>query len=248
MSETDKQRNAYDALADAYATAYSDSQQTHFNYNRDLVLPRLLDIVGSVHNLTILDAGCGEGIVSRSFGNANRIVGIDLSPRLIRYASERDTTKQIDYLVHDLSLPLPQYRHTFDLAVSNLVLNDVPDYIGFLTTIHDVLKPNGRFVLSMNNPYSAVVRQKVDNYFDSAAIAEYGFGAVYYYHRTMEAYVTAFRHAGFMIQGLYDLHMSEEMVARLPEKNRHFPWYSLYHRFPFIIILDLLRVSGIEEN
>ena len=78
--------------------------------------------------------------------------------------------------MHDLSRPLPHYRHTFDLIVSNLVLNDVPDYRGFITTLSASLKPSGRIVLSLNNPYSALLREKVDNYFDTEAVAQYGFG------------------------------------------------------------------------
>jgi hypothetical protein len=64
----------------------------------------------------------------------------------------------------------------------------------------------------------------------------------------MEAYMTAFQQAGFVLQGLYDLHMTDDVVARLPERNRDFPWYSLYHRFPFIMFLDLRHASGSEHR
>jgi hypothetical protein len=60
----------------------------------------------------------------------------------------------------------------------------------------------------------------------------------------MEDYLHAFHEAGFLLRRLYDLQMTEAMVAHLPEKNRHFPWYSLYHRFPFILILDLIKCTA----
>jgi 2-polyprenyl-3-methyl-5-hydroxy-6-metoxy-1,4-benzoquinol methylase len=239
---TKLQQNTYDQFADAYAQSYAQPRTTGFHYNLDLVIPRLVEVAGSVNGLTVLDAGCGEGIVSRSLiGTATRVIGIDIVPQLIAYARERDLTQSITYEAQDLSRPLPNYTHTFDLIVSNLVLNDVPDYRGFIMTLSSVLKSHGRVVLSLNNPYSALLREKVHNYFDSDAVAQYGFGSAIYFHRTMEEYLHAFHHAGLLLCRLYDVQMTEAMVARLPEKNRHFPWYSFYHRFPFILILELIK-------
>jgi len=242
---TKLQQNTYDQFADTYARSYAQPRTTGFNSNLDLVIPRLVEVVGSVDGLTVLDAGCGEGIVSRSLvGMATRVVGIDIVPQLIAYARARDLTQSITYEVHDLSCPLPPYHHTFDLIVSNLVLNDVPDYRGFITTLSATLKPSGRIVLSLNNPYSALLREKVDNYFDTEAVAQYVFGPATYFHRTMEEYFHAFHEADLVLGRLYDVHMTEAMVAQLPEKNRHFPWYSFYHRFPFMLILDLIKHSA----
>jgi 2-polyprenyl-3-methyl-5-hydroxy-6-metoxy-1,4-benzoquinol methylase len=236
------ERNTYDQFADEYAQSYAQPRTPGFHYNLDLVIPRLMQVAGSVDGLSVLDAGCGEGIVSRSLvGAASQVVGIDITPQLIAYARARDTTQAIIYEVHDLSRPLPRYSQAFDLIVSNLALNDVPDYIGFMSTLSSALKPDGRIVLSFNNPYSAVLREKVDSYFDSGAVAQYGFGPVIYFHRTMEEYLSAFDQSGLLLRRLYDLRMPEALVAQLPEKNREFSWYPFYHRFPFILILDLVK-------
>ena len=241
---TTPQQNTYDQFADTYAQSYAQPSSGS-DFIRDLVIPRLIETAGRVDGLSVLDAGCGEGIVSRSLiGTATHIMGIDIVPQLIAYARQRDLSQSITYAVHDLSRPLPALTHTFDLVVSNLVLNDVPDYRGFITTLSSVLKPHGRLVLSLNNPYSALLRQKVKNYFASESTAEYGFGPALYFHRTMEEYLHAFQDAGFLLRRLYDLQMTEAMVAHLPEKNRDFPWYSFYQRFPFILILDLIKCMG----
>jgi hypothetical protein len=96
-------------------------------------------------------------------------------------------------------------------------------------------------VLSLNNPYSALLREKVENYFDSEAVAQYVFGPALYFHRTMEEYLQAFQTADLVLCRLYDVQMTEAMVAQLPAQNRHFPWYPFYHRFPFILILELIK-------
>jgi len=239
---TKLQQNTYDQFADTYAQAYAQPRPAGFHANLDLVIPRLVEVVGRVDGLTVLDAGCGEGIVSRALvGTATRVIGIDIVPQLIAYARARDLTQAITYEVHDLSRPLPHYQHTFDLIVSNLVLNDVPDYHGFITTLSASLKPRGRIVLSLNNPYSALLREKVENYFDSEAVAQYVFGPALYFHRTMEEYLQAFHTADLVLYRLYDVQMTEAMVAQLPAQNRDFPWYPFYHRFPFILILELIK-------
>lgn len=239
------QQNTYEQFADEYARIYAEPSSSGHHFIRDLVIPRLLEVAGRTDGLTILDAGCGEGIVSRSLPDgAKRIVGIDIVPQLIEYARQRDPSQRITYEVHDLSKPLPQYAESFDLIVSNLVLNDVADYAGFITTLGALLKVNGRVVLSMNNPYSALLREKVDDYFDSDAVAQYSFGPAIYFHRTMEEYTRAFQQAGLLLRRLYDLQMPEAFVAQLPERNCHFSWYPYYHRFPFILILDLVKLTA----
>lgn len=234
--------NTYDQWADDYAQSTIKQSPEAFHMSLDLVIPRLLDVAGPVDGLAVLDAGCGEGIVSRSLiGTPKQVVGIDVAPRLLEYARIRDTTKGISYLAHNLSEPLPEYQGAFDLIISNLVLNDVPDYTGFLSTLSSLLTAQGRIVMSLNNPYSAVFREKVESYFDTGAVSEYKFAPVTYFHRTMEEYMRAFRQAGLLLRGLYDVQMTEAMVAQLPERNRSFPWYSLYSRFPFIIIVELVK-------
>lgn len=243
------QQNTYDQYADRYAQSYDPATAGQFNYNRDLIIPRLLQLVGDTTGLAVLDAGCGEGIVSRLLaGRSASVTGIDIVPRFIELARERDPTKAIIYEVHNLSRPLPQYEHAFDLIVSNMVLNDLPDYRGFIATLSQMLKPNGRIVLSMNNPYSAVLREKVESYFDSGKAALYGMAqdgvAVYYFHHTMEEYMTAFHSQGLLLRCLVDLEMPEAWVAKLPEKNKEFSWYPMYHRFPFMLLLELVKPSS----
>ena len=231
------QQNTYNQFADRYAEEYLDTPAKPFNYSRDVVIPALMQMVGDVAGQTVLDAGCGEGIVARLLaGRGATVTGIDVAPRLIELAQERDQSSTITYLVRDLSQPLPAYHQHFDLVVSNLVLTDVPDYQGFVATLANVLKLSGRIVLSMNNPYSALMRNKVENYFDSGAATLYGGMArngiaVYYFHRTMEEYMTAFQQQGLLLRRLVDVRMSRALVAQFPERDRN---------FPFIMVLELV--------
>ncbi len=110
----------------------------------------------------------------------------------------------------DLSQPLPELSGRFDAVASYLVLNDVEDYRGFAATLAAVLKPGGRLVLAFSNPYGAVIRKHVADYFDSDAVSPYrGLWAAgiktYHYHRTLEEYLDAFQDTGLHLTKLADL-------------------------------------------
>jgi 2-polyprenyl-3-methyl-5-hydroxy-6-metoxy-1,4-benzoquinol methylase len=238
------QQNTYDQFADRYAESLKQSSRETFSFNHDLVIPRLLESVGALAGLRVLDAGCGEGIVARLLAaRGAKVTAMDIAPRLIELARAQNPEQAIAFQVRDLSLPLPEYKNAFDLVVSNLVLNDVPDYQGFISTLGSVTKPRGRMVLSMNNPYSALIREKVQSYFDSDQAILYNMAregiAVYYFHRTFEEYMTAFRDAGFLLRHLVDVRVKEDIAANLPQRNRELPYFDMYPRFPFFLILDL---------
>src|SRR5437763_15148810 len=96
-------------------------------------IAQFLQIVGEVSGLTVLDAGCGEGYLSRILTHRGaNVTGMDISRRLVQLARAKDPEGTITYQSADLSQPLPAYAHHFDLIVSHLVLNDVNDYQGFL--------------------------------------------------------------------------------------------------------------------
>jgi 2-polyprenyl-3-methyl-5-hydroxy-6-metoxy-1,4-benzoquinol methylase len=210
------------------------------------VIPNLLARVGDVRGLAVLDAGCGEGIVARLLAEGGaQVVAVDVAPRLIELARDQATQGQVTYLVHDLSQPLPEYHEAFDVVVSNLVINDVPDYQGFVATLGSVTKADGRVVLSLNNPYSALIREKVENYFDSGKTTLYNMAkdgvAVYYFHRTLEEYMTAFREAGFALHGLEDVQVPQVIADHLPERYKQLSYSGMYARFPFFLILEFVK-------
>ena len=201
----------YDDYAADYAASVAWREQRGVDDDPFGILPRLLELLGDVSGREVLDAGCGDGYLARVLAaRGARVTGIDLSPQLIENARARDSTGVIGYRVADLSAPLPGDTGRFAAVASYLVLNDVADYRGFASTLAAVLAPGGRLVLALNNPYGAVIRQHVTDYFDSGAVSPYrGLWAVgikvYHHHRTLEEYLDAFLSAGLRLTALTDL-------------------------------------------
>jgi len=228
----DLKTNTYDQFADVYADMVARRDET------DPITVALLAQIGEVTNLRALDAGCGEGHLTRILANRGaKVTAIDISPRLIEIARSKDPDGSIDYRVGDLSEPHPEYEDTFDVVGSDLVLNDVPDYRGFAATLGSATKTEGRLVLSLNNPYSYVIRKQVEDYFNSGYAAQYrGMSAaglkVYFFHRTLEDYITAFGDNGFLLRSLADIsHTIASDNALLPAGSR----------FPYFMILSFIK-------
>ena len=201
---------AYDPIADWYAAQVRSGSLRRFHDN---LARRLLEMAGDVSGKRVLDAGCGEGHVARLFArHGAEVVAVDISPRLLHLARtfEAHHPKQIEFIQADLAQGLPSHQGAFDLATANMMLDDCQDLAGVLTTIADALKPNGRLLLSLNNPYALVTRGKVHDYFASGPLTQ-TFGTerpefeVPFYYRTFEEWVAAFSQSGFLLRSLVDV-------------------------------------------
>ncbi len=228
-----------DAIAnpwDTYATEYAAwvarrERGLVAGAGMDAMLARLQDLLGDVTGKAVLDAGCGQGFLARILAARGALVtGVDIAPRLIELAREQDPQGTIAYRLADLSLPLPDLAGQFDRIGSYLVLNDVADHRGFAATLAALTKPDGRAVLALNNPYSAVVRGHLTDYFASGTRGVYGGmtaalgGEVGYYHRTLEDYLDAFLAAGWRLAKLVDVPAAPREDLSLPPQSR-FPLF-----------------------
>lgn len=233
--------NFYNDFATEYAEMVTAREEA--GIGNDPIMPRFLEVIGDVSGLVALDACCGEGYLARILVERGaKVTGIDVAENLVQHARAKDPDGHITYQVADLSQPLPAYQQHFDLAVSHLAMNDVPDYQGFLRTLGSALKPGGRFVFSMNNPYSLVVRGHITDYFDTdkafsyLGMAEHGV-KVHFYQRTLEQYLSACSAAGLQLQRLVDIPTPEGTFKR--RYNTLIP--KGYH-FPFFMVLSFLKV------
>ncbi|HEY1619237.1 MAG TPA: methyltransferase domain-containing protein [Streptosporangiaceae bacterium] len=229
----------YDAYPEEYARNVDWREQDGPEADPFGILPPLLDLLGDVRGRRVLDAGCGEGYLSRVLAARGALVtGADIAPSLVERA-RRKSPAGIDYLVADLSEPQPGLAGSFDLVASYLVLNDVPGYQGFAATIAAALMPGGSAVLAFNNPYAGALRGHATDYFATGtrspykALWEAGIRA-YFYHRTLEEYLDAFLGAGLRLAKLADL-------TALAGEHRPDGLIPDGHRFPRFMILAFAK-------
>lgn len=107
--------------------------------------------------VSILDAGCGDGwlvgrITSKQYNHITISgFGCDAGAPLIAHAKTQYPAVQ--FTVCDLSQPLPYEPEQFDVVCASMVLHDVADEAATLKNLAAVLKPNGRIIASIVNPY-----------------------------------------------------------------------------------------------
>lgn len=146
-------RRGWDALA-----AWRDERMGERGdlWHRAIIDPVLLDIVGPVHGLAILDLGCGNGYLTRRWARegAARSVGVDASRPTIALARGRERRRitGAEFFVRESSRLSGLARASFDLVVSNMALMDIRSAAGTLREVARVLRTEGRFVFSLCHP------------------------------------------------------------------------------------------------
>ncbi|MEQ1884357.1 MAG: class I SAM-dependent methyltransferase [Bryobacteraceae bacterium] len=150
------------------ATQYDDIAE---QYKRSKLVPwrfyieqfSLLELMGDLRGKDVLDLACGEGYYTRLLkrNGAARAVGVDLSPKMIELAEQREHSEVqgIEYRVGDArTVEVPG---KFDLVVAAYLLNyaSTPeDLAAMCGTIARHLKPGGRFCAVNNNPMQDTAR------------------------------------------------------------------------------------------
>ena len=113
----------------------------------DQAIGCLLDAVGAKSKLRALDLCCGQGNVSEALISCGcQVVGVDFSPAMLAFA--RDRAPSATFLEADAQ-DLPFDNTEFDIVVSNLGICHVPDQPRALSEARRVLRPGGRFAMTV---------------------------------------------------------------------------------------------------
>lgn len=118
--------------------------------------PRVVEVLGDLARLRVLDLGCGEGYMARMLleGGASEVVGLDLSHEMIAAAKLATTDVRAHFSVCDLRGGLPPLNREFDVILAIFLFNYLTDteVAAVMTELSAVLRPGGRVVVTIPHP------------------------------------------------------------------------------------------------
>jgi SAM-dependent methyltransferase len=199
-------------------------------YREGLTDAAVLGAIGDPEGLTVLDAGCGEGYLSRKLASRGAVVtGIDSSAELIKAALTHEYASKLPVSFDVGSVDsLPYEAESFDLVLCNHLMNDLQDPAQALREFSRVLRGRGRVVILMLHPCfynkhaergQAENNLPANSYFEIRGITQNfevdGLESPVAYTswlRPLESYTEALRDSGFVITGLTEPHPSQQMM------------------------------------
>ena len=180
----------------------------------------------------VLDLGCGYGWhcgYAAQMGAA-KVVGVDISSRMLQRAREMNSSPLISY--HRASIEEWEITESsFDIVISSLALHYVEDYIGVCQRVWKGLTVEGNFVFSVEHPvFTAEGRQDwwygksgeklhwpVDRYFSQGRRDAVFLGEkMIKYHRTVGTYVNTLLNCGFELTELVEPEPEPQMLRENP--------------------------------
>jgi demethylmenaquinone methyltransferase/2-methoxy-6-polyprenyl-1,4-benzoquinol methylase len=161
-------RQMFDATAPRYdriTGAMSFGSGVH--YRR-----RALRKLGLSSGMTLLDVGCGTGVIAREaarlVGGQGFVVGVDPSAGMLREARENE----VRISVQGLGESLPFSAESFDALVMGYALRHVADLDAAFSEFRRVLKPGGvALLLEITLPQSPIGRALLKMYLKSTVPA-----------------------------------------------------------------------------
>ena len=212
----------WDVIADEYDLAICEGEDS---LRHDVLLPAVLDALGDVGGLSVLDAGCGPGILLPLLAKQGprHLLGIDSSERMLAHASRR--IGPYVKLEHACLETQTLERSAFDVVACVMVLHVLQDISAAVRNLSASLALGGRLVVAIPHPCfhfeqayvtrwadvdggaTTPIPPPVDSYFAEHAI-ENALGAsrlvAKIVHRPIQAYVQMLLQAGLTLTGCWE--------------------------------------------
>lgn len=191
--------------------------------------PILRAQAGDVRGLNALDLGCGTGRHALWMAAAGAVVtAVDFSEGMLAEARRKPGAESVRFIAHDLHLPFPLEKGSFDIVVCGLVLEHLGELGGFFAEMHRVLSPGGRAVISSMHP-AMFLRGTQARFTDASSGELVQPGSV---PHSIADFVMAAVRAGFTLSDVAEFAPDAEFAARFPRAAKYVSW-------PMLVALSL---------
>lgn len=233
---------------ETFFSGYKALRDSDCNANDLIEQPAMRKLLPDLNGKSVLDLGCGYGHNCVDFVNrgAARVVGIDISKKMLAVAKEESAHSKIEY--RNMSMTdILKLGETFDFIYSSLAFHYVKDFDAFAKDMYSVLSEGGQLLFSQEHP---IITSTVDgaghfNKNENGEKVSYTFSnynqpgerkihwyvdGVIKYHRTFSNIINALAKAGFVIEEVCEPIPEERVIKKVPA------WVKEYIKPNFLIV------------
>lgn len=220
-------------------------------YHQQIVLPGVLRILNFKEgtNSSLLDLACGQGVLARALPPYVSYTGIDVAPSLIQFAKKLNRNRHHQFLVGDITKPLP-IKERFSHATVILALQNIEQPKQVIDQLGSYMIPGGTVVLVLNHPCFRIPRQsswkidenqkiqyrRIDRYMTPLQVpiqTHPGKGEksdiTYSFHHPISTFTQWLKEAGFLIENLEEWCSDKKSMgksAKMEDRSRkEFPLF-----------------------
>ncbi len=238
-------QNIYDN--ETFFEGYKKLRENKINANNLFEIPALFSMMPDLKGKRVLDLGCGFGEHCKQFihRGAQKVVGIDISEKMLEVARKENSDSGITYINMPME-EIAQLKERFDVVVSSLAFHYVEDFSGVVRSIYDMLDVDGIFIFSQENPlctcHSGGNRWTRDENGKKLHLnlADYGIEGeresvwfvdnVKKYHRTFSTIINTLIEAGFSVEKMIEPLPTDELLEQYPD------YMDLFHKPDFLLV------------
>jgi SAM-dependent methyltransferase len=223
-------RNEWDNISHLRHTQITSGIDLSYKY---VILPCVKELCENSDYSSIVDVGCGTGILEAELSSrSRRVVGIDLSSKSIEIA--RSYCERLDNVIFENTTAenyaAEMTSPVFTLAIANMTLMTCIDLPGILGAIEKLLIPGGTFVATLAHPCFWPKYWGYDEaeWFDyrKQIIVEARFKIskqatdciTTHVHRPLAMYLNGLANCGFVIQRFIEPMPDKKVERKYPQK------------------------------
>jgi ubiquinone/menaquinone biosynthesis C-methylase UbiE len=199
---------------------YSDlvGESGHY-YHQHVIIPRVVKLLNLEPNDSLVDFGCGDGIMERSIPETQKYLGVDIAESLLKQARKKAKSSQHRFMHANLSRPIT-LPEQYTKAICILALQNMQDGEQCIKNASKALKKSARFVIVLNHPAFRIPRQtswgideeqklqyrRVNRYMSELEIpiqmspGKNQQKVTWSYHRPLSTYFSWLKRAGFVVE------------------------------------------------
>lgn len=233
---------------ETFFEGYMNLRKREVNANNLFEIPTLYSLMPELKGKKILDLGCGSGerCIDYIARGAEKVVGVDISEKMLEVARRENSDPNITYI----NMPMEEIgciEGSFDVVISSLAFHYVEDFQGVVENVYSLLCEGGIFLFSQEHPFSTCYSGDIDRWTRDADGKKIHLNVANYcvecrcdstwfvegvqrYHRMFSTIVNTLADTGFRILKMIEPYPTEELVEKYPE------YYDLYHKPDFLFV------------